>query len=180
MIHFEPQPDILCEPKEKASKPTSGQSEARLSAALAIAKLGTFEWNVLTDSVTLDERSREIFGFGPDEGSKAHEVFGRIHPDDLARVSEEAQTSREQLSRLETEYRITLPDGSIRTIASINDAIPGPDGKAQLMFGVLSDITERKRAEAVLREREEQLLRALEIETVGVIIFDLDGNLTQA
>ncbi len=160
--------------------PSSQETEARLAAALAIAQLGTFEWNLLTGAVKLDERSREIFGFGRDEGCRTEEVFARIHPEDLERVSTEAQWSREHLTRLETEYRVLLPDRTIRTVTSISHAIPGQDGKAERMFGVFSDITERKRTETVLRQREEQSRRALEIDTVGVIIFDVDGNITEA
>ena len=147
------------------------EDQVRLSAALSIARLGTFEWNVLTDAVALDERSREIFGFAPGEEITAQEVFNRIHPGDLARVREEARRSREQLSRLETEYRIILPDGAVRNIASVNIAIAGPEGKAERMFGVFGDITERKQAESVLRENEQRLRCALEIDTVGVIFF---------
>lgn len=156
------------------------ETEARLSAALAIAKLGTFEWNLLTGSVTCDERSREIFGFDAGEGCTIKEVADRIHPDDLRRVQAESRLSREDLTRLETEYRVILPNGNMRHVASITHAIPGHDGKAERMFGVLSDVTQRKQAEAVLRQREEQSRRALEIDTVGVIIFDLEGNIAEA
>jgi PAS domain S-box-containing protein len=156
------------------------EAEARLSAALSIAQLGTFEWNLLTDSVTCDERSRDIFGFGPSEGCAISEVSDRIHPDDLLRVQRELQSSRQNLTRLETEYRVVLPDESTRYVASITHAIPGHDGKAERLFGVLSDVTERRQAEAVLRQREEQSRRALEIDTVGVIIFDLEGNIVEA
>ncbi len=159
---------------------TSRETEARLKDALSIAKLGTFEWELLTDAVSCDTRSREIFGFSPSEGCKIAEVSARIHPDDLQRVSAESNWSREHLSRLETEYRVVLPDGRLRHVASITHAIPGQDGKAQRMFGVISDITERKHAEAVLRRREEQFRRTLEIETVAVIIFDLEGNIKEA
>jgi PAS domain S-box-containing protein len=132
------------------------ESEARRGAALAIANLGTFEWDVRTNAVTLDGRSREIFGFAPGEGTRAEEIFARIIPADFARVSAEAQSSQRDLSRLETEYRINLPDGTVRTVVSINDAIAGPDGKAERMFGVFGDITARKQSEEALRRGEAQ------------------------
>src|SRR4051812_6639760 len=166
--------------EQKGHWPLPRETEARLSAALSIAKLGTFEWDLLSDSVTCDERSREIFGFGPTEGCTIGEVSARIHPHDLPRVQRESQSSRENLTRLETEYRIVLPNGVIRYVASITQPIPGDDNKAEHMFGVVSDVTERKQAEVVAREREEQLRSALEIDTVGVISFDLEGKITQA
>src|SRR3954452_8442716 len=166
--------------EQKSEESVSREAEARLKDALSVANLGTFEWNLLTGSVISDERSREIFGFGPGEGSTTAEVSARIHPDDLPRVQRESQSSREHLSRLETEYRVVLPDGSIRYVASISHAIGGRLGGAERMFGVLSDVTARKQAEAVLRQREGQLRSALEIDTVGVIRFDVEGQITAA
>ncbi len=136
--------------EQRGHWPLPLETETRLGAALSIAKLGTFEWNLATNSVLCDERSREIFGFSSSEGCTIREVSARIHRDDLPRVERESEWSRENLSRLETEYRVVLPDGSIRNVASITHAIAGHDGKAEHMFGVLSDITERKQAEALL------------------------------
>jgi PAS domain S-box-containing protein len=53
------------------------------------------------------------------------------------------------------------------------------DGTGEGMAFVL-DITERKRAEAALRESEEKLRRAVSIETVGVLFFSLDGRILDA
>ena len=133
------------------------ESKARLDAALAAARLGTFEWDLHTDAVTLDGRSREIFGFAPGEGTQAQEVFNRIDPSNAARVSAEAQASRRALSRLETEYRIRLPNGTVRTVLSIGGAIPGRDSKAERMVGVFKDISIRTRAEAALRDERNRL-----------------------
>ena len=133
------------------------ESEARFSAALTIAQLGTFEWDLRTGAVTLDDRSREIFGFAPDEGTHAQEVFDRIDPDDFPRVFAEAQASQRDASRLETEYRIHLPDGTLRTIVSISDVLPGPGGEPERLFGVFSDVTERKEAEEALAQARDTL-----------------------
>jgi len=134
-----------------------GESKGRLDAALAVARLGTFEWDLKTDAVTLDGRSREIFGFAPGEGARAQEVFDRIDPTDLNRVAAEAEASKQALSRLETEYRIHLPDGSVRTVLSISDAVPGTDGAAERLAGVFSDVTDRTRTEAALRDERNRL-----------------------
>ena len=109
------------------------RSEERRDAALAAARLGTFEWDLTTNAVILDARSREIFGFAPGEGTEARQVFDRIHPEDRARVRAEAHSSENSLSRLVTEYRVQLPEGPVRTVASLSDAVIGPDGRAARM-----------------------------------------------
>jgi PAS domain S-box-containing protein len=123
-------------------------SDARVRAALAVANLGTFEWNLQTDAVVLDDRSREIFRLAPGEGARAQDVFRRIDPSDLERVFAEVEASRRNLSRLETEYGIILPDGTVRTIISISEPVTGAESKVERMFGVFGDITARKREEA--------------------------------
>ena len=132
------------------------KSEARQAAALAVANLGTFEWDVRTNALALDDRSREIFGFSPAEGTRAEEVFARIDPEQFPRVFGEAQQSLRDCSRLETEYRILLPGGGARTVISISDVVRGVDGDAERMFGVFRDVTERRRNEEALRQSQER------------------------
>jgi PAS domain S-box-containing protein len=134
--------------EQKRAEAALRESDARFRAALAVANLGTFQWNLLTDEVTLDQRSCEIFGFRHDEGKRAQDILDRIDRADIERVLAEVQASRSDLSRLETEYGIILPDATARSIVSISEAVADANGKAERMFGVFGDITERKRAEA--------------------------------
>ncbi len=128
------------------------ERETQFGAALAIAELGTFEWNLLTGVARLDERSRGFFGFAPGEGTTSEEVFNRILSADLKQVVAQMRVSRQTMSRLATEYRIVRPDGEVRIIASTSDVVPGPDGRAWRLFGVLADVTEQRRAETALRQ----------------------------
>ena len=130
------------------------EGEARLASALSIAKLGTFEWEVQTGAVILDDRSREIFGFADGEAVTASTMFDRIHPSDLDRVMAEVEASTWSGERLETEYRIALPDGTSRAVISLGEAITGPNGATQRMFGVFRDVTAQQRA----RDRQAFLL----------------------
>lgn len=160
--------------KHQRAENTLRESESRFNVALKVAQLGTFEWNVTTNEVILDERSREIFGFVKGEGTRAQEVFDRIHPSDFELVFAETQKSIQTMSRLETEYRIKLPGGTIRHICSISETTPGEGGKAERMFGVFSDITERKQKEdeiSRLGERNRVIL-----ESITDAFFAIDGD----
>ncbi|GAA0566857.1 hypothetical protein GCM10009416_01080 [Craurococcus roseus] len=123
------------------------ESEGRRRAALAAARLGTWEWDTATGFAVLDERSREILGLATDWGNRADEVFERIHPGDRQRVLAESLAAVAARRRLETEYRVTLPGGGERAVASLGDALPGAGDRPARMVGVFADITERKRAE---------------------------------
>lgn len=122
------------------------ESEGRLSIALAVARLGAFEWDTATNAVTLDDRAREIFGFGPEEGRTAEDLFARIEPQDFARLRGKVQAAIAAPSRLEVEYAIRLPDGSSRTVVSLSDAVGG-EGQPLRLVGVFDDVTEQRRNE---------------------------------
>jgi len=131
-------------------------SQRRLGTALAIAKLGTCEWEIETDRLDIDERAREIFGFGAEPHS-AEDVFARIHPDDANRVRASTLAAIADPARLEEEYRIVLPGGEIRTVVSTNDFMLGIDGRPERTVGVFEDVTQRRRVEAELRLLNETL-----------------------
>ena len=118
--------------------------ERRLSAAVSIARLGAFEWNLETGEAMLDERAREIFGFRPDQTVRIEDVAARIDPRDMPRVQSPAYAT---LPRREAEYRVNLPDGVRRTVVSLSDTVKGPDGKIVRVIGVFDDVSERRRAE---------------------------------
>jgi two-component sensor histidine kinase len=117
-------------------------SEGHRRAALAAARLGTWEWDTATGEVVLCGRSREIFGFASGEGRRVEEVFGRIHPGDLPRVRAASVAAAGAGTRLEAEYRVSLPGGGERAVASLGDFLP--DAGPARMVGVFADITERK------------------------------------
>lgn len=126
-------------------------SESRLDHAIAIAALGTFDWNLTTDQVRLSDRSRAIFGFARHEGQDADSIFRRVHPADLAWVHSKADTAIQNASRLELEYRIIVPEGSIKYIKCVGD-VATQVGAATRMVGVFEDVTERRLYEERLRQ----------------------------
>ncbi len=89
---------------------------------------------------------------------------GSIHPDDHPRVQEalEQWVLGDADARLDLDYRIIRQDGEIRWIQDHGAKILDPQGRPYRFAGVAADITERKQAERVLREKEQQLLQALE------------------
>lgn len=130
------------------------ESDQRLGAALAIARLGAFEWDIRTGDLILDARARAIFGFPARGRLTIADVKARIRPEDQARVEEQVRSGRDALGRIETEYCITMPDGSSRWVLSISDTFAGPDGEPDRIVGIFQDATERRLAESQLRASE--------------------------
>jgi len=149
---------VFCEgfdvTNEVRARKAADETQARLSAAFDVARLGSHEWDLATMTPVMDARAREIFGFTSDEPLTLESYISRMDPDDLARHAAvwPGPTQRRQL-----EYRIHLPSGATRHVVSISDVVPGPDGRLNRVVGVIADVTERKRAE----ERQRLLINEL-------------------
>lgn len=107
------------------------------------------------------EGIRNIYGIAPEEVlHDAAPVFERLHPDDYERVAHSIGVSAKKLELWDCEYRVALPG---RTMLWVQGrAMPErlPDG-GTLWHGFITDITQRKAAEQLLRESEQQLRLAL-------------------
>jgi PAS domain S-box-containing protein len=124
------------------------ESERRLSAALSLARLGAFDWDLKTRQATFDARAREIFGFTRDEPLTVDRIFERINRKDAAdMVAAAAKDRAAGRTRYEREFRVHLPDGTVRDVVSISDISPDLDGKERRTVGVFDDVTARRSAE---------------------------------
>ena len=93
-------------------------------------------------------------------------AFGRIHPDDVAAVSDAIFVSAGALSTFHSDFRVVLPRQGLRWRSC--DATPErlPDG-GTLWHGIITDVTERKRAEEDREDLEAQFRQAQKMESVG-------------
>lgn len=134
-----------------------GDSEARLRTALKAGKLGPWEFDFTTQSLFLSEEFRSAFG--SEAGMGLETFFDRIHPEDRAKVSAALQRSVSTGEDYAVEFRRRWSDGTTRWIDARARLVRDADGTARRLVGLSSDITERKKAEASLKESNERLER---------------------
>jgi PAS domain S-box-containing protein len=155
------------------------RSEAHLAEAQNLSHTGSTVYNETTVLYWSEETYR-IYGFDPALGIPSLEgVFQRIHPDDRDRVREEAERGFREKTDFEVEFRIALPDGTIKTLKSISRPVFSADGRIVEFVGTNIDLTERKQAEEALRESEHKLRQVFE--TVPGLLWSTDpaGEPTQ-
>ena len=115
------------------------------------------------------EAIRQIYRVEPDEvRTDAAKVFGVLHPDDIAAVSASIQASAAGLTPWVQEYRVKFPDGTVRWLAGNAAPRREPDG-ATLWHGFITDITERKAADAAVAVFERKLHETQKLESLGVL-----------
>jgi PAS domain S-box-containing protein len=141
------------------------ESEERLTLAAEAAEFGVWVWNVTSNQIWGTETWRRLFGFAPGESIGFEKLFQRIHPEDRETVEQEIQSAATGEADHLREYRIILPDGTQRWVASRGrmrqDA---KNGKAFRMFGVAVEITGRKQTELAMHDLSRRLIRAHEAE----------------
>ena len=129
----------------------------RLAAALSVADLGTYDWDLRADAVAVDARGREMFAFDPATPLSSEDFFGRMDPADLGRVKAEVQAGSEARRPTAIEYDVRLPGGTVRRIGSHGRFVYEDDGRPTRMYGVFADLTDRRRAERAVAESEARL-----------------------
>jgi PAS domain S-box-containing protein len=145
-----------------------------LRLALEAGRIGTWSLDSRTGALSCSPLNRELFGFDPDGPMPAPESWTeRIHPDDREGVLAAWAGALSRCVPVTAEYRIVLPDGSVRWLDSRARPECDADGATLRVTGVNMDVTERRLAEERLRETNERLQRAQAAARLGTWEWDL-------
>jgi PAS domain S-box-containing protein len=129
------------------------QSEERLRLALEAAEIGTWEWDPVENTRGISPEMHRMFGTDP--GSVDEQVYktwlSRVFPGDLPLVRL-AMAECQRTGALELEYRFQHPERGLRHHHTTGRRMVG----FSRFFGVVADITDRKRAEEAISRREEE------------------------
>ncbi|MCE3234843.1 MAG: CheY chemotaxis protein or a CheY-like [Vampirovibrio sp.] len=130
------------------------ESQERLQAALSGARIGTFRWNIQADNIFWDEALCRLFGVEPEPVIRHMDEFiSLLYPDDLAEVTARIEQAI-QGSPSEMDFRIVLPDHSIRWIQNKGRVFFDAESKPDYMVGACIDITDAKIAQELLAKSE--------------------------
>ncbi len=168
--------------EERRSKEALRVSEERMSLAVESAQLVLWDWDVATDKVWMTAEGRKSFGFEPSEPihfSNLANLDGRVHPDDSAVRVTAIQRALETGGSYETEYRIILPDGSVRWMAVRGRPSPTANDSPPRVLGVSMDITRQKQADAEAQLQREELAHLSRVATLSALSGSLAHELSQ-
>ena len=156
-------------------------TRSRLDATLAAAEIGTWIWEVGPDRVTADQNLARIFGVDPADaaGGPLEHYTRHIHEEDLPRVSAGIAEAAREGRRFDMEYRIRQDDGTLRWVVARGWVEKDEAGNPTRFPGVVIDITERRQAQAALRETDERLRLAIDLTGLGTFDYDPQTKVLQ-
>jgi PAS domain S-box-containing protein len=166
----------------KASQADLQRRWQYLAEAQRLSHSGTFGWKVHSGELVWSDETYRILGFARETNPTLDLVFDRIHPDDLDRVRLLSDRAAQSGMDLDVEHRILLPDGVIKYVHAVAHAGRDSSGNLEYM-GVVTDTTERKRAEEErqalsrnLQESKARLEEAQRVAHMGHYYWDLIAN----
>lgn len=143
--------------RHEAEKALKGNQDL-LNSAEAVAHLGSGEWYLKTDKSTWSDETFRIFGFEPGAEEPGYDLFERVlHPNDRERILGLLQETLHNDTPFDTTYKIIRPNGEIRSCHAVARVFRDVDGQPERLVSTVMDITDRKRAEQDLKEKQHLL-----------------------
>jgi PAS domain S-box-containing protein len=142
------------------------QSEAYLAEAQRLSHTGSFGWRPSTGEIIWSEETFRIFEYDRATKPSIEVILQRVHREDAASVKETVERASQDGKDFEHEYRLVMPDGSVKHVHVVAHAERDESGELEFV-GAVMDTTESKRAEKKLRRSEESLLEAQKLSHTG-------------
>jgi PAS domain S-box-containing protein len=136
------------------------RSEADLLEAQRISQTGSWKLDVSSGKVTVSPQIFRIFGVKPDEAMSTPEFWlNRNHPEDAKRIQDLFERSRSQKTDYDADYRIVLPDGTIKHLHAVGHPVLNESGDLVEFVGTAIDVTEQAQARIELEKAFEEIKR---------------------
>jgi len=167
--------------ERKRAEEALRRSESYLAEAQRLTHSGSWVWRVAGgDALHLSEEWYRIYGFDPEEGMPAwEERLRRTHPEDRAKWQGAIDRAIREKSDYEVEFRILLPDGTVKYIHTVGHPVLNPAGDVVQFVGSAMDITNRKQAEEALRQAQADLAHIHRVTTMGELTASLAHEVKQ-
>jgi len=122
------------------------RSRAYLTEAQALSHAGSFGWKPSTGEHLWSEETFRIFQYDPTTKPTVELILARVHPEDRARAQQTIEFAPRELTDFEHEYRLLMPDGSVKYLRIVAHALSDASGNIEFA-GAVMDITAAKEAE---------------------------------
>jgi PAS domain S-box-containing protein len=166
---------VLDVTERKRAEEALRRNESYLAEAQRLGRTGSWAWSVATrEFVHWSQQHYRLHGLDPHKGTPSWEAAQQfIHPDDRARCLEGIEKAIQGRTDCELDYRAVLSDGSLKYVHSIAHPVFNASGALVEFVGTEMDVTERKRAEAALRDSEQRYREVFNCSSECIFLLDV-------
>lgn len=149
-------------------------SETLLEMGQRLANMGSYEWNMAGGRWVWSREMWRIHGLEPRDAAPVDDAYLQlVHPDDRQKFLDMETRLKTTGEPCAYDYRITRGDGEERIFHEIGFAMLDERGRAVRAFGVTQDVTEQRRNDAALHERENLLRQGARVGRFGTWLWDV-------
>jgi PAS domain S-box-containing protein len=166
--------------EQKRAERALRRSEAFLAEGQRLSHTGSFSWRVATDEVTWSEQLYRIYELEVGAPMTLEVIRTRVHPEDLSLLEKMklVDQARTGANRFEWQYRLLMPDLSIKYLHAVAHAIQDDDGQLEYIAAV-QDVTARRLSEEALDKARAQLTHVARVMSLGVLTASIAHELNQ-
>ncbi len=165
--------------EQKRAEDDLERSRQRLSLAMTLSGMGSYDWTPSTGQVIWDEQHVAITGM-PSTVMTGADFLARIHPDDVERNRVAIERTLAGEADYDIEFRFQRPDGRWIWLGARGNVIPADLTSPARFVGVNWDVTAQKEAAEQLQRSETRLQRIIQGSNVGIVIAKRSGEVLRA
>jgi PAS domain S-box-containing protein len=157
------------------------RSEALLAEGQHLSRTGSFSWRVTSDEVTWSDELYRIYEFQIGVPVTLELIRTRVHPEDVSLLEKLKMVdhhTRNGINDFEWQYRLLMPDGSIKYLHAVADATRDQEGQLEYIAAV-QDVTARRMSEEALAKARADLAKVTRATTLGVLTASIAHEVNQ-
>lgn len=154
------------------------RSEAFLREAQRLSQTGGFAWHPVPNETTWTDETYRLFEIEPGTPVTPEVSDLRIHPDDLPAVYEKVNQAREDGEDFFVEYRLRMPDGTIKYMHTVFHRSRDADGHVEFV-GAIQDVTQRHLAEEAILKVRADLAHVARVASLGTVTASIAHEVNQ-
>ncbi len=177
--------DITARKQAEAAKDLRSEEELRRSEAFLaegqrLSLTGSFSWKVATDEITWSEQLYRIYEFEVGVPVTLELIRTRVHPEDVSLFETMKMVDQSRAGSLDFEwqYRLVMPDNSIKYLHAVAHAIRDLEGRLEYI-AVVQDVTERRLSEEALGKARSDLAHVARVTSLGALTASIAHEINQ-
>jgi PAS domain S-box-containing protein len=154
------------------------RSEAVLTDGQRLSLTGSYSWKVASNEITWSEQLYRIYEFEVGVGVTPELIRTRVHPEDRPLFEIMVEQAREERKDFEWQYRLLMPDQSIKYLHAVAHSTRDPDGQLEYI-AVVQDVTANRLAQEALAKARSEFARVARSTGLGVLTASIAHEVNQ-